>query len=54
MTDGHGPGEAGPGILETTIVLVLAALLAVIILVFFGGPFAHVVGTLVDVAHGGR
>lgn len=54
MTDGHAPGEAGPGILETTIVLVLAGVLAVVIVAFFGGPLAHVVGVLVDLAHGGR
>lgn len=54
MTDGGAPSDAGPGILETTIVLVLAGVLATVIVAFFGGPLAHVVGVLVDVAHGGR
>jgi divalent metal cation (Fe/Co/Zn/Cd) transporter len=46
--------EAGPGILETSIVLGLAILLAVAIIVFFGGALAHAIGVLVDAAHGGR
>jgi hypothetical protein len=47
-------GESGPGIVETSIVMGLAILLAVVILVFFGGPLAQVMGVLVDTAHGGR
>ena len=53
-TDRHGTTEAGPGILETTIVIGLAILLAVAIIVFFGGALAETIGVLVDAAHGGR
>ena len=56
--DDHGSREAGreagPGILETTIVLGLAILLAAAIIVFFGGALAEAIGVLVDAAHGGR
>ncbi len=54
MTERSGTGEPGPGILETSLVLGLAVLLAVAILVFFGGPFADLMGVVVDAAHGGR
>ena len=54
MTHGHGTGEPGPGILETSLVLGLAVILAVAILVFFGGPLANLMGIVVDAAHGGR
>jgi len=54
MTEGYGTGEPGPGILETSLVLGLAAALAAVILAFFGGALADVVGILVDAAHGGR
>jgi hypothetical protein len=46
--------EPGPGILETSLVLVLAVVLAAAILLCFGGTLADVVGVLVDAAHGGR
>ena len=46
-------GETGPGILETTIVLGLAIVLAIVIVVFFGGVLADAIGVLVDAAHGG-
>jgi len=46
--------EPGPGILETTIVIGLAILLALAIIVFFGGALAETIGVLVDAAHGGR
>jgi hypothetical protein len=46
--------DSGPGILETSIILGSAILLAAVILVFFGGQLAQVMGVLVDVAHGGR
>ena len=46
--------ERGPGILETTIVLGGAILLALLIIGFFGGPLADAIGMLVDAAHGGR
>ena len=46
--------ETGPGILETTIVIGLAILLAVAIIVFFGGALAETIGVLVDAAHGAR
>ena len=52
--DDHDAREAGPGILETTIVLGLAILLAAAIIVFFGGALAEAIGVLVDAAHGGR
>jgi hypothetical protein len=51
---GGGTGELGPGVLETSLVLGLAAVLAGAILAFFGGPLADLVGLLVDAAHGGR
>lgn len=54
MTDGYGTGDPGPGILETSLVLGLAALLAAVILAFLGGPLADLVGAIVDAAHGGR
>ncbi len=54
MTDGRDGAEAGPGILETSLVLGMAVLLAAVILVFFGGALADVIGVLVDAAHGGR
>ncbi len=46
-------GETGPGILETTIVLGLAVLLAAVIVVFFGGALADAIGLAVDAAHAG-
>jgi hypothetical protein len=52
--DRRAAREAGPGILETAIVLGLAILLAVAIIVFFGGALAETIGVLVDAAHGGR
>jgi hypothetical protein len=54
VTAGPPPGDTGPGIIETTLVLGLAALLAVLIVVVFGGPLAHLMGSLVDLAHGGH
>jgi hypothetical protein len=45
--------EADPGILETSLVLGLAVALALVIVAFFGGPLAQLVGILVDAAHGG-
>ena len=48
----HGAGEPGPGILETSLVLGLAVVLAVAMLVFFGGQLADIMGVLVDAAHG--
>lgn len=53
MTDTGPAGDAGPGILETSLVLGLAVLLALVIVVFFGGALADAIGVLVDVAHGG-
>jgi hypothetical protein len=46
--------EAGPGILETAIVLGGALLFAAAIVVFFGGALADAIGALMDAAHGGR
>ncbi len=54
MTHAHGAGEAGPGILETSLILGLSVLLALAIIVLFGGALADVIGMLVDAAHGGR
>ena len=54
MIDPGGAGETGPGILETSLILGLAVLLAVVIVVFFGGSLGDAIGVLVDVAHGGR
>ena len=54
MTGASEGGEAGPGILETGIVIVGAILLAAAIVVFFGGALADAVGVLMDLAHGGR
>ena len=49
------PGaDRGPGILETTIVLGGAILLALLIIGFFGGQLADAIGMLVDAAHGGQ
>ncbi len=50
---GQQAGETGPGILETTLVLGLALLLAAVIIVFFGGTLAGAISVLVDAAHGG-
>ena len=50
---GDGCGEAGPGILETAIVLLGAIVLAAAIVLFFGGALADAVGVLMDLAHGG-
>ena len=54
MTDPHDAAETGPGILETSLVLGSAVLLAALIVAFFGGTLADLIGVLVDAAHGGR
>jgi hypothetical protein len=54
VTHGRDGAENGPGILETSLVIGLAVLLALIIVVFFGGVLADAIGVLVDAAHGGR
>jgi hypothetical protein len=51
---GSGGAEAGPGILETVLVLGGALLVAAVIVVFFGGVLADAIGALMDAAHGGR
>ena len=53
MTEHREGADTGPGILETTIVLGLAILLALTIIVFFGGALAEAIRVLVDAAHGG-
>jgi hypothetical protein len=53
VTRGSGT-EGGPGILETSLVLGSAVLLATVIVLFFGGALADAIGVLVDAAHGGR
>ena len=54
MTNGRDGADNGPGILETTLILGLAVLLAAVVVVFFGGALAGAIGVLVDAAHGGR
>ena len=54
MTEHREGADTGPGILETTIVLVGAIILGLGIIVFFGGALAETIGLLVDAAHGGR
>jgi hypothetical protein len=54
LSSPSSPERADPGIIETSLVLGLAALLAVVILVLFGGPIADLVGMVVDAAHVGR
>lgn len=55
MTSRRGPaGDTGPGILETSIVLGASLLVAGVILLFFGGQLAALVGVLLDAAYGGR
>jgi hypothetical protein len=53
VTGSRDDAENGPGILETSLVIGLAILLALIIVVFFGGALADAIGVLVDAAHGG-
>ncbi len=53
MTHGRDGVENGPGVLETSLVLGLAVLLAAVIVMFFGGALADAIGLLVDAAHGG-
>jgi hypothetical protein len=53
-SEARGAGETGPGILETSLILGLSVLLALAIVVFFGGALADVISVLVDAAHGGR
>jgi hypothetical protein len=50
----EGGAENGPGILEASLVIGLAVMLAVIIVMFFGGVLADAIGVLVDAAHGGQ
>ena len=54
MSEHREGADIGPGILETSIVLIGAILLAAAIIVFFGGALAETIGLLVDAAHGGR
>ncbi len=54
MSSGRRARETGPGILETTLVLGLSALLALAIVNLAGGTLADTIGLLVDAAHGGR
>ena len=54
MSDHAKTADNGPGILETSIVLGGAILLALAIIYFFGGQLADIIGVLVDAAHGGR
>lgn len=54
MTGSRPSGDTGPGILETSIVIGAALVLAAIIVAFFGGQLAQLVGLLVDLAHGSR
>jgi hypothetical protein len=53
VSEGVTRGDAGPGVLETSIVFGLAALITIVIVGFLGGPLADVIGVFVDAAHGG-
>jgi len=53
MSAGNGARtDPGPGIIETTVVFGLSAVLAAVILLAFGGQLADVIGLVVDAAHG--
>jgi len=54
VTGNRTSGDTGPGILETSIVIGAAVAFAAVIVAFFGGELAQLVGLLVDIAHGGR
>ena len=54
MTGGRGPGDTGPGVLETSIVIGASLVVAGVIVLFFGGQLAQFMGVLVDLAHGGH
>ncbi len=54
MNEGRAQRDPGPGILETSLVLGLAALLTGVIVAFFGGPLSDIIGLVVDAANGGR
>lgn len=54
MSPERTSGDTGPGILETSIVLGAAMVLAFVIVFFFGGQLAALLGVMVDLAHGGR
>jgi hypothetical protein len=54
MTPDRASGDLGPGLLETSIVLGASLVLAFVIVFFFGGQLAALLGALVDIAHGGR
>jgi hypothetical protein len=53
VTNSRDGADNGPGILETSLILGLALLLAAVVVVFFGGALADAIGVLVDAAHGG-
>jgi hypothetical protein len=44
--------KAGPGIIETSLVMGLAILIALVIIVFFSGALAAAIDVLVNAAHG--
>ncbi len=54
MTGGRTPGDTGPGILETAIVIGASLIVAGIVVVFFGSQLAQLMGILVNLAHGGN
>jgi hypothetical protein len=54
VTAGPPPGDTGPGIIETSLVLGLAVLLAAAIVAVFGSALAHLMNSLVDLANGGH
>ena len=54
MSDPVTAADNGPGILETSLVLGGAVVLALAIIFFFGGQLADIIGVLVDAAHGSR
>ena len=54
MSEGRAGRDLGPGILETSLILGLAALLTIVIIAFFGGPLSDIIALVVDAAKGDR
>jgi hypothetical protein len=54
VSAGLPPGDTGPGVIETTIVLGMAVILATVIVAVVGGPLGHLMSSLVDLANGGH
>jgi amino acid transporter len=54
MTVPVGQRHAGPGALETAIILLLALAIAGVLLLFFGGWLAEMVALIPEAGQGGR